>query len=402
MRTFFNAIQQQQQQPPSATCYRTPPTQQQLSAQKGQSSRTASGIRNCVTFISSAPQMKTMMTFVLMMVAAGCTSAAIIPNLMFARPAPAIAAGHHGHGQQRINNDAEMAYGAMFTPDRHHSAAEAAAAAAAVASIMAHQQQPSPPVYGVARHYLSDPAPAATYYDPTEELYNDPLLFRRASRWPASKPRNTYALPASYYYDDDQDDVMDVDRDADADAMDDGEPISRQDVVNFEKYVQRFFQQQQQAGQDVDAYDGPEEFNDEEAARQLHLLLNQQRRSPDVREIRKRKMSDETTTAPTTTTTMAAASTTATTATTTAATESFHQQGGQKEEAMLRPPTPGQQRPVMPIETTTAATSTVEPDGDKDDDVDIYRAIHRLVAMRNQLDQKVKCSDSVRQSSNET
>lgn len=246
-----------------------------------------------------------------------------------------------------------------------------------MAHMMMEVRQQPPPVYGVAHHYQADPLPA--YYDPAEELYNNPLLFRRASRWPASAA----SIPSASEYD-----VYSSSSEEEQPGMDAEMPgFSQEDVINFEKYVQRYFQQQQKDEEDSSSWPGssatgPDEFyydqqpqqqpfNDEEAARQLHLLLNQQRRSPAIREIQKKSVVS------TTTTTTAAPSTSMPSSTTTAKPEPYHQQGGQKEEAMLRPPS----------SSPPASTTTVQPEEDDAKvESDIYKTIHRLVAMRKQLE----------------
>lgn len=293
-------------------------------------------------------------------VASGCW-AAMIPSLMFARPLSS--SQHHQQQQQYWRPKPDIM-------DRHHPA-----------SML--MQPVERPVYGVAHRYLSDPAPA--YYDPAEDLYNSPIFRPWANK--RSYPAAAY-YPSSY-------DLMDEEEPAPVEME---EPnINQQDVINFEKYVQRYFQLQQQQDpqewtDEETNYDDEQQIdNDEEAARQLHLLLNQQRR-PAVREIKKKSVSEEEvkeTAAATTTTTPAAPTTVTTTATTTSAPSKSFQ--GQKEEPMLRPPTSS--RPTT--ETSTPTSPTAAPSAEVKEDSDIYKTIQRLMAMRNQLQQQVTQKDDL-------
>ena len=281
--------------------------------------------------------------------AVGCWGA-VIPNLMFARP-PLSTSNHQQH-QWRS---------APAVPETYaNNGFNLMMAAAPVPAV-------ERPVYGIPHRYLSDPA--SYYYDPSEDLYNDPL-FRHPS-WPVNNKRS-----GSPYYD------LSMLTDEDYSASNQDllmEPkISQQDVINFEKYVQRYFQQQaQENDQSLEAeesgYDTREEDdmidNDEEAARQLHLLLQQQRR-PAIREIKKKSIAEATTT------TM----TPSTTELTPTSTQQPSVSKGQKEEAMLRPPT---QRPI--------SQPTKSPkENEKVEDTDIYKTIHRLMAMRDNLEKQVR------------
>ena len=264
-----------------------------------------------------------------------------------------------------------------------------------------HQQQPM--VYGVPHRYLSDPVSNYPMPSPTDELYNNALLMRGRSPYSPVKRSSL----ASYY------DVLSDDMAGDNSADDYDTPISRQDVINFENYVQRFFQQQPIDGDvaadaeynddwalvpglddsDSESSSNYDVDNDEEAARQLHLLLNkQQQRRPVValREIQKKSAGLATTATPVSMSTRTeAAVTTATTTTTSSATTPSpqrHHHQGQKEEALLRPPTPQRQPHQdqhLSSSTTTAPSAAVS---EKDEeDKSIYHTIQRLMKMRNQL-----------------
>lgn len=198
---------------------------------------------------------------------------------------------------------------------------------------------------------------------------------------------------------------------ASSDYLEDEPIINQQDALNFENYIQRFFQQQVYDNDNnwsdeaaADVFDDDSQFdwdvpqqqqqlmdNDEEAAQQLHLLLQQveqqqqkqqQQRSRPALPLNIQKKSGT----PVTTTE-------APLPVATPMTVSANQQGGQKEEAMLRPPAQAKQQ-QSPSTTTTTTTSAPQPTyGTKKSSIpknedttksagnkSIYRTIHRLMA----------------------
>jgi hypothetical protein len=380
----------------------------------------------------------------MMMLAVVACRAAFIPNMMFAgrnrqqtqqpKAFPQQQQQQRQHQQQAVWraagnplnpwDDGTETYG--YLADRHPS------------NVMddltsSYQQQPQPQmqsqvqsqqqplVYGVPHRYLQQSEPQVNNYpaSPTDELYNNELynnaLLMRG-RGPLNAIKRSSLSSLSSYYDA----IMDDD---DSANFDDGlsnmasdyydQPISHQDVVNFEKYVQRYFQQepsdaefemetnnQQQWYGDYWNVDDSEDMdnnyvdidNDEEAARQLHLLLKQQkqqRRPITLREIQKKNSAP----AVTMTTRTEAPVTTATTATTFSATLAPQSQQGQKEEPLLRPPTVQRQpQPQQMSSTTTTTTPSTLSAAKKEIGVEqteennnIYHTIQRLMNMRNRL-----------------
>ena len=312
---------------------------------------------------------------------AAAVDAGVIPSMMFASHPSGKAFGGQRQALsgprhwQRLSppgynpwNDGSETYG--YVAERHPSSGVVDDLTAVLQR--QQQQQQMPLVYGVPHRYIGD----ADYAMPGSDDEN-PLLFAR----PFGVLKRSALSPAaiaSYY---DLVDSADAADDAEDGAADDYEPpISRQDVLNFEKYVQRYFQQPDAARLDEynddwstaglsgdDSYDAQ---NDEEAARQLHLLLRQPSRRPAIatREISKKsvKVAVKSTSAPTSTTT----------STTTQAPSTYGQpvhykghQQGQKEEAMLRPPTP--QRPA------SSPAPAIASDGKAD--ASVYHTIQRLM-----------------------
>lgn len=353
----------------------------------------------------------------MMLMAVVACRAAVIPNMMFS------SAGRSRHGQQQKQyqpphwprpgslspwDDGTETYG--YLADRHPNMMDELVAGFQQPQLQ-HQQQPL--VYGVPHRYLSDPVPSYPMPSPTDELYNNALLMRGRSPYTAVK-RSSLAS----YYDALNDDMVDEN------AVDDYDtPISRQDVINFENYVQRFFNQQPSVSAEDVAADVDNQYaddwalvpesgledseneaasnydagNDEEAARQLHLLLNQQQqRRPVValREIQKKSVAVPSTATTTTPTPISprteAPVTTATTTTTSSTTPSPQRQHhqGQKEEPLLRPPTP-QRQPHQQLssssQVSTPATANVVAAENTKEDNSIYHTIQRLMNMRNQL-----------------
>ena len=291
------------------------------------------------------------------------------------------------------------------------------------------QSQQQPLVYGVPHRYLQQSEPQVNNYpaSPTDELYNNELynnaLLMRG-RGPLNAIKRSSSSLSSYY-----DAIMDDDdSSAISNSFDDGlsnmasdyydQPISHQDVVNFEKYVQRYFQQEPSDESDMETNNQQQWYgdywnvgdsdedndaavmnnnyvdvdNDEEAARQLHLLLKQQkqqRRPITLREIQKKNSAPALTMA----TRTEAPVTTATTATTFSATLAPQSQQGQKEEPLLRPPTAQRQPQPQQMSSTTTTTppSTAakkEIGGgqqSEEENNNIYHTIQRLMNMRNRL-----------------
>lgn len=289
--------------------------------------------------------------------------AAVIPNMMFA--GSPLASGLSTNNNWRPSET----YGYL---DRHPMLSDAA-----ILSV------PTQPVYGIAHRYLSEPSP---YAEPSHDLYSNPLF--QQHRYGNSKRLSNYP---------NYDMAMEDDT-----PVPDYEPnISQQDVINFEKYVQRFFLHQQQQEDEQQQQDDTnqqysdwsadeenpenyEEMNDEEAARQLHLLLNKnQQRRPIVatREIQKKSVGApnavETITTNPVTATQAAEFTTATPA---SVAQQHHHHSGQKEEPMLRPPTI--QHP------SSSPAPEVTKQQEKEDNNDIYHTLQRFINMRNQLQQE--------------
>lgn len=331
------------------------------------------------------------------MVVAAC-SAAMIPNMMFAglgRHNP-----HHPQFQQQAQHwrptnlspwdDGTETYG--YLADRHPNVIDDLSAGGFQQPQLQQQQ---PLVYGVPHRFLSEPN-YPTAPNPAEELYNNALLLRGRTPFKRSS--------FSPFYEAGQlDDYMADEAETPEDYYD--RSVSRQDVINFEKYVQRFFQQQQQPMvSDEDVSDGPlvddwssmtadteldnaenematnyDVDNDEEAARQLHLLLNQQRKPiTAMREIQKKSSGPATTTvSPGTESQVTTATTTKTSSVTLLPHQQHHQ--GQKEEPLLRPPTPQRQQPQQ------QAVSTPSPAAKEDNS--IYHTIQRLMNMRDELQQ---------------
>lgn len=361
----------------------------------------------------------------MVMVVAVC-SAALIPNMMFA------SRGRHNQHQNQYQqpavqhwrpgnlspwDDGTETYG--YLADRHPNMMDDLSTTGFQSQPQLQQPQ-QPLVYGVPHRFLSDPLTNYAGAQPSaaEELYNNALLLRGRAPF----KRSSYA---PFYTDVQQDDYM---ADDTAEMPEDyyDHPISRQDVVNFEKYVQRFFQQQQQQPSIVseeDVSDAERQFNDdwateersenemnnydvvdndEEAARQLHLLLNQQQqRRPIValREIQKKNAAAPVLPATTTTSPVSPSAgteaplTTAATMKTSSATLLPHHQHhqGQKEEPLLRPPTPQrqphQQQPAVPSNSEAVTTAPTVQKA-KEADNNIYHTIQRLMNMRDQLQVK--------------
>ncbi|XP_046657984.1 uncharacterized protein LOC124352500 [Daphnia pulicaria] len=282
-------------------------------------------------------------------------------------------------------------------------------------------QSQQPLVYGVPHRYLSEPLPNSypMVASPTDELYNNEL-YNNALLMRGRGPFNSIKRSslASFYDSSMDDDSVNFDDGLTAMASDYyDQPISHQDVVNFEKYVQRYFQQQPSEaeseaevdsqygdywsnGESEDAESESDDSsnnydvdNDEEAARQLHLLLNQQkqqRRPIALREIQKKSApSAGAQSAVKSTPRTEAPVTTATTTTTSSATVAPQSQQGQKEEPLLRPPTPQRQpQPQQQMSSTTTTTTTTPSAAKKDvqeEDGNIYHTIQRLMNMRNRL-----------------
>lgn len=350
----------------------------------------------------------------MMMMAAVTCRAAFIPNMMFSsgRSRQAQQAKPLAQHQQswRAGNplspwdDGTETYG--YLADRHTNMMDDMTAGFQQQPQLQQSQQPL--VYGVAHRYLREQqSPNYPVQSPTDELYNNEL-YNNALLMRGRGPFNAIkrsSLPN--YYDASMDDDMgNVDDGLSMTLADDYEqPISRQDVINFEKYVQRFFQQQpsdrdaemesQYADdwslgsrmEDNEVGDNYNDIdNDEEAARQLHLLLNQQkqqRRPIALREIQKKNVAlGAVTKAPTRTETPV---TTATTTTTTSSAtlalrlQNQHHQG-QKEEPLLRPPSPQRQPPQSSTTTTPPALAKTDVENNS-----IYHTIQRLMNMHNRL-----------------
>ncbi|XP_057364833.1 uncharacterized protein LOC130685535 [Daphnia carinata] len=350
----------------------------------------------------------------MMMMAAVACRAAFIPNMMFASGRSRLAQqakplAQHQQSWRAGNplspwDDGTETYG--YLADRHTNMMDDMTAGFQQQPQLQQSQQPL--VYGVAHRYLSEQqSPSYPVQSPTDELYNNEL-YNNALLMRGRGPFNAIkrsSLPN--YYDASMDDDMgNIDDGMSMASVDDYEqPISRQDVINFEKYVQRFFQQQPSErdaemenqysddwslGSRMDDNEVGDNYNDidndEEAARQLHLLLTQQkqqRRPIALREIQKKNVAlGAVTKAPTRTETPV---TTATTTTTSSATLALHLQNqhhqGQKEEPLLRPPSPQRQPPQM---STTTATPPALAKTDVENN-SIYHTIQRLMNMHNRL-----------------
>lgn len=359
----------------------------------------------------------------LMMAVAVC-SAGLLPNMMFASRGR-IGQPHSQYQQQQQPqhwrpsglggnpwDDGTETYG--YLADRHPNMIDDYTTSFQQNPLTPKQQQPM--VYGVPHRYLGEPNYVSPGTAVENELYSNGLLLR--SRAPYK--RSSFA---PFY--DSQDDYMADEVDIPEDYYD--RPVSRQDVINFEKYVQRFFQQPANAAvsdeelsveperqytaddwssynEDADPIDESAmmtnnyESDDDEATRQLHLLLNkQQQRRPIValREIQKKSVPVPATTVTTTAkpefSKLPSSVTTTSTTTPSPATFGQRHHQGQKEEPLLRPPTPLRQLVAV---TSTLAPTKVEHD-DKED-TSIYHTIQRLMNMRDELQVNLKTSVSIR------
>lgn len=357
---------------------------------------------------------------IMMMMAAVACRAAFIPNMMFSsgrsrQNQQAKPLAQHQQAWRAGNplspwDDGTETYG--YLADRHANMMDD--------MTPGFQQQPQlqqshqPLVYGVAHRYLTEQqSPKYPVQSPTDELYNNEL-YNNALLMRGRGPFNAIKRSSvpNYYDASMDDDMTNVADSLSMTSADDYEqPISRQDVINFEKYVQRFFQQQPSNERDaqmesqyaddwglgsqtqLDENEVGDNYNDidndEEAARQLHLLLaqqKQQRRPVALREIQKKTIAyGGPTKAPTRTETPVTTATTTTTSSNTAHSlpQSEHYQG-QKEEPLLRPPAPQRQPPQQLLSTTTTplALAKMEKDGENNS---IYLTIQRIMNMRNHL-----------------
>lgn len=370
----------------------------------------------------------------MLMLAVVACRAAFIPNMMFSsgrnrqiqqQQPKAFAQQHQQPAWRAAGNplspwdDGTETYG--YLADRHTNAMDDLTPSYQPQAQQLPQSQ-QPLVYGVPHRYLSEPLPNSypMVASPTDELYNNEL-YNNALLMRGRGPFNSIkrsSLAASFYDSSMDDDSVNFDDGLTAMASDYyDQPISHQDVVNFEKYVQRYFQQQpsdaeseaEVDSQYVDYWSNGESEdaesesdnsnnnydvdNDEEAARQLHLLLNQQkqqRRPIALREIQKKSVpSAAVKSAVKSTPRTEAPVTTATTTTTSSATVAPQSQQGQKEEPLLRPPTPQRQpQPQQQLSSTTTTTTTTPSAAKKDvqeEDGNIYHTIQRLMNMRNRL-----------------
>ncbi|XP_046464647.1 uncharacterized protein LOC124210552 [Daphnia pulex] len=373
----------------------------------------------------------------MLMLAVVACRAAFIPNMMFSsgrnrqtqqQQPKAFAQQHQQPAWRAAGNplspwdDGTETYG--YLADRHPNAMDDLTPSYQPQAQQLPQSH-QPLVYGVPHRYLSEPLPNSypMVASPTDELYNNEL-YNNALLMRGRGPFNSIKRSslASFYDSSMDDDSVNFDDGLTAMASDYyDQPISHQDVVNFEKYVQRYFQQQPSDAEseaEVDSQYGDywnngesedaesesdnsnnsnnnyDVDNDEEAARQLHLLLNQQkqqRRPIALREIQKKSApSAGAQSAVKSTPRTEAPVTTATTTTTSSATLAPQSQQGQKEEPLLRPPTPQRQpQPQQQMSSTTTTTKTPTPSAAKKDvqeeDGNIYHTIQRLMNMRNRL-----------------
>ena len=239
-------------------------------------------------------------------------------------------------------------------------------------------------VFGVPHRFTENyPSPyesllsaAASDYD----TYDNGQYFVPAAYYRPPEPElNKRAMRYSPY------DLMEEDNDI---GQNDYQVVgpSQEDVLNFQKYIQRYFHPTKAETEAWNTYDdlsvdypawmqdddsaATQEpvYNDEEAAVQLHSLLParsvklaKDKTRPLVKDVQK-KSAESTTTSTTTTTVKPAATSSA---------------AGQKEEPMLRPPT----RPRHP-----SPVSTAQPQAeDKQVPESMVDTIKRLFEMRNQV-----------------
>ena len=381
------------------------------------------------------------MSLVVVMLAATACQAGVLPHLMFP------AAGRPGQQQQqpwsihRPQQQQQQQQPQQQLGDAYANYFERAAALMAASGadldLSAAAAGVQQPVYGIPHRYLSDPYPAAlpaatavnqmgqqqqiNRPDLLATYSGNPLFSSGMSSLYKNNKRSVGSSAGSGYS---NYDLMAAMLSADlaaeeqqqqqqaaaaaADYLEDEPIINQQDALNFENYVQRFFQQQQQLYDNdwsdeaaADAFDDESQFdwevpqqqqqqqqqqlmdNDEEAAQQLHLLLQQveqqQRSRPALpMNIQKKSIVMTTTVAPLPVATPMTVS-------------SATQQGGQKEEAMLRPPTPAKHQSTTTTTTTTTTSAPQPTYGTKKSSVaknedpsksgkSIYRTIHRLMA----------------------
>jgi len=246
-------------------------------------------------------------------------------------------------------------------------------------------------VFGVAHRYLGDSgvmkSPVYTaeddYFAAVDGMDEDDI----SRLWMASAvKRSSHARPNVKAYDWMWDNAALLDSDM---ASEDAEP-NAEDVLNFEKYIQRYVLPQlsavEQQSDTWNVYNNDESDiddadvylnNDDEADVQLHSLLNSRpiETHPLFRHSQyyKKSLTSTTTMKPSTTSTATVAP---------LPLRVVHRQAGQKEEALLRPPVLPHP-PTQPVQSVSDGEEILQKT--EPTDKSIYQTIQRIINMHSQV-----------------